>query len=67
MNFFFMINFKKSLKVNETAWPWSKPKCDVNGYDNAWGAVVLEIEIAFPEKLAAKHIFNVLFELGFLI
>ena len=44
----------KNLSKNKlTAWPWLILNNDVNGYDTAWGAVVLEILIALPAKLDA--------------
>ena len=49
-----------------TACPWLILKYEVKGYDSAWGAIVLEIFIASPARLAA---FNICFELllfGFL-
>ena len=39
----------KLLNVSDTAWPWFTLNKDVNGYDTACGAIVFEIDIAFPE------------------
>lgn len=64
---FLKLKIKNSFKVRDTAWPCLILNILVKGYDNACGAVVFEIQIAFPERFEAIHMLFVFSIFGFKI